>query len=360
MGVYIEASDSVRVDRCVIRNLGHVGVCIGRGEERRQIGRFSELIYDDILRNRNAGTHNGVSNCHIYRTGSGGVELGGGDRATLTPAHNYVENCRIHDFNRIERSYRPGVWIDGVGNRISNCEIFDAPSMAVLLHGNDHTIEYCDIHDVCREIDDQGAFYYGRDPSEQGNRLRYCYFHDISSTHRVSATYHDDGACGLEVFGCVYYKAGTIPVLIGGGHDNRYRNNLFIDMPQAIHIDNRMEGWGRGMLDVGGVVDQRLQAVRHTEPPYATAYPKLAQYWTGTPRVPRGNVFEGNLFFRIGRILNGSSAWADWNDNWITTRNPGFVDPNDPLKGFVPDAPIYRMIRSFTPIPFDRIGCRLP
>ena len=360
MGVYIEASDSVRVDSCVIRNLGYVGVCIGRGDKPRQIGALSGILYDDILFNRNAGTHNGVSNSHIYRVGSGGIDLGGGDRATLTPAYNYVENCRIHDFNRIEKSYRPGVWIDGVGNRVSNCEIFDAPSMAILLHGNNHLIEYCDIHSVCSEIDDQGALYYGRDPSEQGNRVRYCYFHDFSSAHRVSATYHDDGACGMEVFGCVYFRSGTIPVLIGGGHDNVYRNNLFIDMPQAIHIDNRMEGWGRGMFDPGGIADQRLQAVKYTEPPYSTAYPELARYWEGTPRVPRGNVVAGNLFYKIGRILNGSPAWADWSGNWVTIDNPGFVDPANPLAGFVPDAPIYQKIDRFTPIPFDRIGCKLP
>lgn len=360
MGVYIEQSEGVRIDSCVIRNLGYVGVCIGRGDTTRQVGALGGLIYDDILLNRRAGTHNGVSNSTIYRVGAGGVSLGGGDRATLTPAGNYVENCRIHDFNRIEKSYRPGIWIDGVGNRIANCEIFDAPSMAILLHGNDHTVEYCDLHDVCREVDDQGAFYYGRDPSERGNRVRYCYFHDFPTVHRVSATYHDDGACGLEVFGCIYYLAGTIPVLIGGGHDNIYRNNLFIDLPQAIHIDNRMEGWGRGMLDPDGVVDRRLQAVRYTEPPYATAYPKLSSYWEGTPRIPRGNVFEGNLFYQVRKILNGSPAWADWSDNWMTAEDPGWVEPTDPMQGFRPDAPVYRRINHFMPIPFDRIGCRLP
>lgn len=376
MGVYIGESDSVRIDSCVIRNLGYVGVCIGRGDTGSDkeaeggtatpggvpqlIGTLQNRTYNDVLFNRHAGTHNGVSNSYIYQLGAGGVNLGGGDRATLTPAYNYVENCRIHDFNRIEKSYRPGIWIDGVGNRISNCEIFDAPSMAILLHGNDHLVEYCDIHSVCREVDDQGAFYYGRDPSEQGNRVQYCYFHDFSSAHRVSATYHDDGACGMEVFGCVYYKAGTIPVLIGGGHDIVYRNNLFLEMPMAIHIDNRMEGWAWTTLDPGGIVDQRLRAVKYTEPPYSTAYPKLVHYWEGTPRVPRGNVIAGNLFYKIGRILSGSEAWADWSDNWVTIQNPGFVDPAKPLEGFVPDAPIYQMIDRFTPIPFGNIGCKLP
>lgn len=377
MGVYIEESDGVRIDSCVIRNLGYVGVCIGRGDTDSNnldgkdqpthpdgvpgvVGTLQNRMYGDVLFNRRGGTHNGISNSYLYQLGAGGVSLGGGDRATLTPAGNYVENCRIHDFNRIEKSYRPGIWIDGVGNRISNVEIFNAPSMAILLHGNDHLLEYCDIYDVCREVDDQGAFYYGRDPAEQGNRVQYCYFHDFSSAHRVSATYHDDGACGMEVFGCVYFRSGTIPVLIGGGHDIVYRNNIFIDMPMAIHIDNRMEGWGRGMLDPDGIVDQRLKAVRFTEPPYATAYPKLPHYWEGTPRVPRGNVFAGNLFYKIGRLLNGSPSWADWSNNWMTNQDPGFADPENPLAGFVPDAAIYRMIDRFTPIPFERIGCKLP
>ena len=51
-----------------------------------------------------------------------------------------MENCRIHDFNRIEKSYRPGVWIDGVGNRVSQCDIYNAPSMAILFHGNNHVL----------------------------------------------------------------------------------------------------------------------------------------------------------------------------------------------------------------------------
>ena len=40
--------------------------------------------------------------------------------------------------------------------------------MAVLMHGNNHLLEYNYIHDVCNEVEDQGAFYFGRDPSEIG------------------------------------------------------------------------------------------------------------------------------------------------------------------------------------------------
>lgn len=216
IGVYMENTHRALIKNCIIRNMGGVGVSIGKGTLKagnqrghesggspasRVVGDLMGTVYQNILFNREGGTENGVVDCYIYNVGAGGISLGGGDRASLTPAGNYVENCRIHDYNRIEKSYRPGIWMDGVGNRISKCDIYNAPSMAILFHGNNHVIELCDITNVCSEVDDQGAVYYGRDPSEQGNVIRYCYFHELSPRHRVTATYHDDGACGAEVYG---------------------------------------------------------------------------------------------------------------------------------------------------------------
>lgn len=376
MGVYVDTSDHVQIDNCRFRNLGYVAVSIGRGDlpdgdiykaqhesDRHYkdgvggvIGTLSSRLYDDRLFNRHAGTHNGVTNCVISQVGSGGISLGGGDRRTLTPAGNYVENCQIHDFNRIEKSYRPGISIDGVGNRVKNCEIFHAPSMAVLINGNDHTVEYCDIHHVCQEVDDQGALYYGRDPSELGLKVRYCYFHHLDSKHRVSATYHDDGACGMEVFGCVYYRAGTVPVLIGGGHDNVYRNNIFVDMPLAIHIDNRMQNWSKSTLDKDGIFDQRLRTVRYDQPPYSTAYPLLPGYWEGDPSFPRNNQIAGNLFYKVKNVLAGAWSYADWWNNYIARKNPGFKNEENILEGWVDNAPVFDRIEHFQPIPFEKIG----
>lgn len=245
IGVYMENTHRALIKNCIIRNMGGVGVSIGKGTLKagnqrghesggnpasRVVGDLMGTVYQNILFNREGGTENGVVDCHIYNVGAGGISLGGGDRASLTPAGNYVENCRIHDYNRIEKSYRPGIWMDGVGNRISKCDIYDAPSMAILFHGNNHVIELCDITNVCSEVDDQGAVYYGRDPSEQGNVIRYCYFHELSPRHRVTATYHDDGACGAEVYGNIYHKAGSLPVLIGGGHNNHYRHNPLAEL----------------------------------------------------------------------------------------------------------------------------------
>lgn len=375
IGIYMENTHHALIKNCVIRNMGGVGISIGKGTllagneqghklggepASRVVGDLMGTIYQNILFDREGGTENGVVDCHIYNVGAGGISLGGGNRASLTPAGNYVENCRIHDYNRIEKSYRPGIWIDGVGNHVSKCDIYDAPSMAILFHGNNHVIELCRITNVCSEVDDQGAIYYGRDPSEQGNIIRYCYFHELSPRHRVTATYHDDGACGATVYGNIYYKAGSLPVLIGGGHGNHYSYNIFIDSPVAIHVDNRMQNWGKGMIAPGGVIDQRLQAVSYQNPPYSVAYPSLTQYWEGDTSYPNGNSIEGNLFYRIGNVVHGRTEWLDLHNNWVTNSDPGFVDAENPLKGFKPGAKVFQYIKDFPELPFNEIGCNLP
>ncbi len=379
MAVYMEKTNQVVIDDCIIRNMGGVGVSIGQGTEQpkgltlnphaaeaggvpvsRKLGDLLGKVYEDVLFNRQAGTNNGVRNSYIYQTGAGGVSLGGGDRSKLISANNFIENCAISDYNRIEKSYRPAVWMDGVGNRISQCDIQDAPSMAILFHGNNHIIEYCKITNVCQDVDDQGAIYYGRDPSERGNVIRYCYFKDLSPRHRVTATYHDDGACGAEVYGNIYFRAGSLPVLIGGGSDINYTNNIFIDSPVAIHLDNRLQGWSKKTMDAGGIFDKRLQAVRHTEPPYSSAYPKLVNYWNENPAFPKRNKISGNLFYKIKSSVRGETQWGELWNNWSTDNDPGFVDPTDPLKGFKANAAIYQYIVDFPQIPFDKIGCTLP
>lgn len=379
IGVYMEETENVLLKGCTFRNIGNVAVCIGKGDmatlikdstppfqevakdSSRILGTINSRFYKDILYDRKGGKNNGIKDCSIYNVGAGGVSLGGGNRATLTPAGNYVDNCRIHDYNRINRSYHGAINMDGVGNRISRCEIFNAPSMAILFHGNDHLIEYCDIYKVCNEVDDQGAIYYGRDVSERGNVVRYSYFHDFDSKHNVTATYHDDGACDMRVEGCIYYKAGTLPVLIGGGHDNQYINNIFMDSPIAIHLDNRMQGWSASSVVKGAILDQRLQTVRYTEPPYSIRYPELVNYWNENPAKPKRNIFERNLFYKVGTVLSGRTEWGEFWNNWTsTTENPGFVDETNPLKGFKSNAKVFEKIQGFEAIPFDKIGCSLP
>ena len=374
MGVYIERGQENRIDSCTFRNLGMVAISIGKGirsfdsirltgsgvPSSRMIGSLYAHLYDNTTFNREAGTGHVVSNCEIYNIGSGGIVLGGGDRLTLQKGNNQVVNCRIFNFNRIERSYKGGINIDGVGNIIRNNEIYNCPGSAILLHGNDHLIEYNNIHHAVTDGDDMGAIYYGRDPGELGNKVRNNFFHHIGNDHGViMAVYHDDGACGMEVTGNVFYKAGSRTVMIGGGNDNVYRNNIFIDCPMAFHLDDRLAGWAESFIAKEGLFEKRLQAVNYQQAPYAKAYPSTVNYFKDSVGLPKRNFIENNVFVNVKRIHNGKAEWSYIGTNLSLSGDPGFVNMDQMDFDLKPSSEIFKRLPEFKPIPFDRIGIQV-
>lgn len=130
--------------------------------------------------------------------------------------------------------------------------------MAILMHGNNHEIAYNYIHDVCLEVEDQGAFYYGRNPSECGTVLRYNLFANIPDIYNTCSVYHDDGAGGLTVENNLFYKPGKFTSLIGGGSDNVYNGNVFIDGQIGIHADDRLRNWGKALIEKDGLLRKGL------------------------------------------------------------------------------------------------------
>lgn len=353
-GVELQGTRRCIIKECTFRNLGGYAISIQDSTTPSADGMLL------------ASRENGVVNCTIHNTGRGGVILSGGDRQTLEPGLNYVENCSIHDFNRIAKTYCGAVTISGVGNRITHNEIYNSPHVAILLTGNDHLIEYNEIDHVCLETDDVGAIYYGRNPSERGNIVRYNYIHDLGDNFRTTAVYHDDGACGITVHGNIFYRAGRFPVLIGGGSDNSYTNNIFIDCQVAIKVDNRMEAfeWAKGMIAPGGVIEQRLAEIRHDQPPYSVRYPELANYWNEDPAFPKRNRVDRNLFVNVNQVIlkvhegvNANKPFLDFTrDNWITHEDPGFVDKENQNFTLRPGSAVFEKIPRFEPVPFEKMG----
>jgi len=371
MGIYIEKGNDNKIDSCVFRNLGIVGICVGKGIEpfaelthegdgepaSGKLGSVMNYMYRNTTFDREAGTSHIISNCEIYNTGAGGISLSGGDRLTLKKGNNQVVNCSIHDFNRLDRSYKAGINIDGVGNAIRHCEIFNCPGSAILLHGNDHLIEYNSIHHVVTDGDDMGAIYYGRDPSEQGNKVQYNFFHHIGNDHGlIVSVYHDDGACGMEVTGNIFYLAGMRSVLIGGGSDNVYRNNIFIESPMAFHLDNRLMGWAKANVDKDGIFQKRLEAVNYKQAPYAVAYPKLKNYFEDSPALPKRNFIENNVFVNVKQMHNGNPQWSCVGSNYFTCDESIFVDYEHMDFSLRSRADIFKILPGFKQIPFKEIG----
>ncbi|QRQ60567.1 right-handed parallel beta-helix repeat-containing protein [Sphingobacterium multivorum] len=331
MGVYLRDTYAVEIDACRFSNLGSLGVAVGYGIkpfERLQhegtgealdnsIGDLHQHLYSHPTFDQKGGEQNVIRHCHFSHLGAGGVSLSGGDRSKLTKGNNRIEDCIFFDLNRLERSYRPAIALYGVGNTVKNCEISDLPSMAILIHGNEHKIEYNYIHKVAQEVDDQGAIYIGRDPSERHNLIQYNLLANIPKTLRTSGIYHDDASSGTKVFGNIFVNAGERSVFIGGGSDNWYVNNLFVSAGRwAVRVDNRLENWLKNLnvYGSGHLFYDRLVGVNYLISPYREAYPELALQFSRNGK-PTGNVFQDNRFYNCKHILKGKRKWLAWDQS---------------------------------------------
>ena len=319
---------------CVIRNIGNDAVGI------------------------NGGHHNGVVGCDLYNLGDAGIQIQGGDRLTLTPGHNFADNNHIHHFSRTNWTYRPAITLNGCGNRMSHNHIHDSPHMAVGFGGNEHVLEFNEVHDIARQTGDVGAFYIGRDWTMRGNIIRYNYFHHLfgPGLHGVNAVYLDDFACGTTIYGNIFYQAGKA-AFIGGGHDNRVENNIFIDCDASIHLDARGMNWARYYMirETLSEMFDKLEAVDYLNPPYSVRYPELTHILDMDPGQPRGNVFRHNLSYGgKWRDMEQAVDEAVIENNYILRETPPSIDPSQ-WKLYPDNEEILEMIH-FQKIPFDRIG----
>ncbi|MDR3194980.1 MAG: right-handed parallel beta-helix repeat-containing protein [Tannerella sp.] len=332
--IRVEEGSHNTIGGCTVRNIGNNAVAISGGH------------------------HNGVSGCDLYNLGDGGIHMQGGDRLTLAPGHHFAVNNHIHHFSRINRTYRPAVMLHGVGNVMSHNYIHDAPHMAVAFDGNDHLLEYNRVHDIAQETGDVGAFYIGRDWSMRGNVIRYNYFHHQTGPelYGVNAIYLDDFASGTTIFGNVFHRIG-IAAFVGGGHDNRVENNVFVDCGSSIHVDARGVNWAKYYMDRKTYPEMydKLDAVNYTQPPYSVRYPELVKILDGDPAQPKGNVFRSNLSY--------GGKWRDVGedvdeitieDNYVLREIPSGIDV---ARGkFYPENETVLEEIRFQRIPFDSIG----
>ncbi len=336
-GVYAKGGESCLFAGCTVRNVGRNGIMIEGGENHT------------------------VLSCDIHDTGEAAIRMNGGDRKTLEPSGHAARNNHLYRFSRWCRTYQPAVNLAGVGCTVSNNHIHDAPHCGILVDGNDHVVEFNDIHDICVDTSDVGAFYIGRDWSERGNTIRHNYFHHLGGRGRwgwgTQAVYLDDCASGTIVYGNVFFKAGRA-VAIGGGRDNVVENNIFVDCNPAVHVDARALGWAKervlkreGSWDLIG----KLEKMNCDKPPYSTKYPKLAKILEGDPKVPAGNVIAHNISVR-GKWLDLKGVKKEWLtlDGNLETGTPGFADEKKRDFRLRKDSPAWKT--GFKEIPFEKIG----
>ena len=293
-----------RIAGCTIRNTGAKGVSVS------------------------GGTFNGVLGCDITDTALGGVSLNGGDRKTLTRADLYAVNNHIWHYGRWQRMYTPAVGVSGVGNRVANNLMHDAPHQAIGFGGNDHIIELNEIHSVCHESNDAGAIYGGCNWSYRGTHIRNNYMHHIEGFRGRGCVgvYLDDILSGHHIDGNVFYKV-TRAAFLGGGSDCTIDNNVFVDCKPALHVDAR----GMGKYDYGAssMQPKRLKAMPYQESPWKEHYPRLVGMLEDEPHIPKYNRITRNICVggRWDNEVNQHARKHGVIENNLVNKDPLFVSP---------------------------------
>jgi len=338
--VSFKGGTNCQIVGCVIRNTGLAGVSVSGGARHQVYG------------------------CDVFFTGAGGLSLSGGDRPALAPARHNAENNHVHHYARRARTYHPAISVGGVGNRIAHNLVHDGPHMALSAGGNDHVVEFNEIHNVVEESGDAGAYYVGRDWTARGNVLRYNYWHDIVGATGFGGmtVYLDDQHSGHTLHGNVFERCMQA-VFIGGGCDNVVTNNLFLGCWKAAHLDNRGMNWQKPATDdPNGELRTRLRAMPYTNALWSARYPTLPAILQDDPGVPKRNVYAVNISAggRWDDVMPAIRRYQTITNNLVFDRDPAWArlvkdTAGRPVRVEFKDPEAVRAL-GFAPLPVERMG----
>ena len=305
-GDAVTVTDSRRclVAGCLVRNCGRYGIVVSGGGE------------------------SGAQGNDVYECGHGGISISGGDRQTLAPGRNFADNNYLHHCACLWKTYRPGVAVSGVGNRVSHNLIHDMPHAGLLLSGNENVVEYNLVHHVNLESADTGGIYFcSRDWTQRGNVVRYNVFHhcggfgktnswapvrdgkvEFRYPHFTWGIYLDDPTTGTLVYGNILYRVPLCGLHNHGGRDNTWENNILVDCP-AINEGALDPNWSEWPA-----IFERLNAMRQPGSPYLDRYPELAQVADTHPEEMSGVRFLRNIVYwtQEGTRRIREEAGTDW------------------------------------------------
>lgn len=331
-GVEISDGEQVTLAGCTIRNLGDWGVRV------------------------EGGHGHAVQSCELHDLGEGAISLSGGDMKTLTPSAHRADNNHIHHLGRWCKCYTEAVFMSGVGQRVTHNLIHDLPHIALRLTGAEHLVEFNETHDICLETGDAGVFYLGCNWAEQGNVVRFNFFHHTAGLNwGTNAVYLDDYAAGVLVYGNIIFR-GQRGLFINGGREHHIVNNIFIMCNEgAVRINTRPLPPDHPTYED---MRQKMEKVGAFGPPYTERYPdllKITQHYQANEPIPtEGHVVARNVvidsdFLRSGtpNLLEALEA----QNNVVGVRLEDIVEGCCTLRA---DSPVWPS--GWEPIPFDQIG----
>ena len=206
--IYMEDSDSVMIQRCVVHDVGKIAI--------------------DIKRTRNSA----VIHMDMYRTTEWMISFDGhNDRKNMIPDRNLIQNCHFHHCRKPFTVTTRGVLFCVSHN------LFDTHAIMYLTNAMESIYEYNEFRNGIQGVMDMGPVYCSNF-NPKGQHIRYNYFNDINFSH--CGIYTDDLSSDNYVYGNIFVYARVRPHLDCGlgmhihcGSQNVAYNNVFVNAGAA-------------------------------------------------------------------------------------------------------------------------------
>jgi len=268
-GISVTAGSNVTVAGCLLLKNGGVGLRVKGGTDHR------------------------IQSNNIEESGDEGMWLEAGERPSLTSGGLRVDNNYVRQPGRV-RTVSPGVQLAGVGIEFSHNLLCELNNSGVVFTGNEHRIDSNEIYHLGLDSGDLGGIYVNGDWAARGNRIEGNLIHHSPNANGI---YLDDGHSGAVVTGNVIYRCAS-GLFIGGGHDHRCSENLVVDCPIGLHLDDR--GISRKYNLQSKHHMKNLEEFGYLKPPWSEKYPDLPKMLE-KPEHPTGNSFTDNVWVACPR-----------------------------------------------------------
>ena len=106
-----------------------------------------------------------IDNCVFENFGFAAAVIDGGDKTVLKNGNNEVISSVIRNTSQGIAKTGNAIRLQGVGNAIRNCKIYNIPDIGIYFRGCNLALESCWISNICTVVDDNGnliwdPFYY--------------------------------------------------------------------------------------------------------------------------------------------------------------------------------------------------------
>ncbi len=307
-----------------------------------------------------------VENCYVHDTNGGisvGSNSGANDTIALTRTNNVITNNKIERFSRINKTYTPAIQIYHVGNTVTHNDISDGEGTALMYSGQNNTIQYNEIYNVCKEVEDAGAIYVGRSWIARGNKILNNYFHDIEPNidtttggrSPVAGIFLDDHYAGAYIEGNVFENIYGDGVRGNSGREHTINNNIFINCSL------------RGTLITGDkeVTNVETQMAGLENSPYQNdvwkaEFSDLYNILSNNPTYQEDNTYTNNIHVGCGTAYQfGTEVTArakEIANNYESATDPGFVDMANGDYTLKADSEVFTIIPKFVQIDMSKMG----